>query len=284
MSRHRNLNNLTDDDYCDYDDDYYDEEYDDDGYEEQYTAEENEAYYREQERLKEEEAKKKQAVNKLKPAIKKPGVVSNSSTKLHVKVVDSKKSELEKEMLVTSMGFTSEKAQAALQRSSWDVEMAINDLLSSNNGQEENGQQESPGTFSPPPEFSKSTSTMATTSKKTTMAPPPGWSKPSANDRASKKEDKFNTLIKDENPKEKQALSASPKKSQSMSNNNDDDMLYSKPKINAKPKRKLSVELQEQIKSQKSRLSMVILGHVGKVLLFFKFYAQRSQDSVLSFC
>ena len=62
----------------------------------------------------------------------------------------------EKERLVTSMGFSSDMAKAALQKYDWDPQRAINFLLSN------------PGT---------SSMTMAPP-KTNTMAPPPGLSKP----------------------------------------------------------------------------------------------------------
>lgn len=336
MSRHRNFRNLTDDDYCDYDDDdYYDDDYydDDNGY----TKEENEAYYKEQERLQrlkeEEEAAKKQkkalqqrqqkaaqvkGSQKLKPTTK---ITINTNKKKATTIIgdgntQNSKEEIEKIQLVTSMGFTSEQAKLALQKNSWDVQLAIDNLLTSGGNivQQETSKPSSVGVavvnkMAPPPGWGKPKESttqpkVSSIGKGGKMAPPPGWGKPQAmknnqpkvtfstggkmapppgwgkpdlkNDNQSKsiaaspsKNNALNEKIKD--PKHPMSASKKSSATSSRSNNKHSSATTTttsssssskKKKIVMKPKKKLSKQLQDEIKGQKSRLSMVILGHV----------------------
>ena len=293
MSRHRNIRNLTDDDYYDYDeDDYYDEEYDDYGYDDDngYTAEENEAYYREQQRLKEEEerVKKNKSVQKQQQQKANAGKTSTNTIKITTtknpitpagKQQSTNKEQSEKERLVVSMGFTSQQARDALERHSWDVELAINSLLSS----------PVPATSSTltPPGFNTNSHNTVRFSKDIeskqpsgVMAPPPGWSKPTTDtikniDKSSKKESKS------KDPKV--AIITNTTSNQKKRKDKTNEIII-KPKIVTKPKKKLSKDLLEQIKGQKSRLSMVILGHVdagkstlmGQVLVQVGIVQQRT--------
>ena len=291
MSRHRNFRNLTEDDMYDhYDDDYYDEEYDD--YDDNYTAEENEAYYREQERLKEEEEAKKKKKQQQKQqqqkqqqqkkkaqskgSTQKTGV--STSISINTKIIkppgslkksnnNNNNQDAEKERLVTSMGFSTDQAKLALERNSWNVEMAINDLLSANiqEGSRDNKKLPKPktdskknnlivkgGVMAPPPGWGKPDSSNSDTSAKKNnsvvkggvMAPPPGWDKPndSSNGIRPKKKETKSIPIKYDKKNPLQLVTVK--------------------ETDTKPKKKISDELIEQIKGQKSRLSMVILGHV----------------------
>ena len=252
MSRHRDIRNISADDYYDYDDDYYDDNYD--GYDDGYTQEEIEAYNREQQRLREEEeAKKKKAQTlKAKPA------KTKSSVQIKATKEQSKASadDIEKIQLVTAMGFSNDKASVALQRNVWDVQLAINDLLTNPNNYNESNM---PPT-KPPAGFGKEKEMLKPKKepvKAGVMAPPPGWNKPtpttsSVNTTPSKnaQNTKSHKLTKDSQIK----ISVLNKKVQ--------QEIKSKPKIPSKPKQKLSDDLKQKIKGQKSRLSMVILGHV----------------------
>jgi hypothetical protein len=124
MSRHRNIRNMCEDDYYDYDDDYYDDE--------DYWEEDDNAYYEEQERLRKEQeaARQKAATAKSKPSVagkksvKSPTTSKKSSgisigKKPSAKPIDSNSGSTDKdrvERLVTSMGFSSDMAKEALQK------------------------------------------------------------------------------------------------------------------------------------------------------------------------
>ena len=306
MSRHRNIRNLTDDDYYDYDDedDYYDDEYDDYGY----TEEENEAYYREQQRLKEEEeaskrrqqAQQQAASVNVKASEKVGQKTSKAATKITISTCKKKgttvgdggnttatatisEEEEEKIKSVASMGFSSEEAKLALQKNSWDIESAIDILLASGgNIQEETTSAVSSslstclvtpskgGKMAPPPGWSKPkesiTQPKISIDKGGKMASPPGWSKPeskssqSSQPTAASINNRNNVVHEKSKPSPYKAdltkIQGSNCTSKDASSNN------TTKKVAVKRKKKLSQHLEEEIKGQKSRLSMVILGHV----------------------
>jgi len=249
MSRHRDIRNLCEEDYQDYDDDDY--------YDEYYEEEDDDAYYLEQERLKKEQEAGRQrgAVEKLAP---KPAIETYSAAKKNVTISTpcksesaTSKEESEKERLVVSMGFSSESAKDALKKNGWDVQRAINHLLTSPNV--------GSIAMAPPPS--------------TTMAPPPGlgkakgngsstagvkgtWAPPPPPPTAVKPSISLN--LKNTGSKTKKSPSKATAKKSSSSNTErtqqQNKFVYSKKMV--------SPEMQERLKAQKSRLSMVILGHV----------------------
>lgn len=232
MSRHRNLHNLCDDDYYDYDDDYDDDEY---------WEEDEDGYYKEQERLRKEQeaARQKAAAAKLtqKTVTKKPTTKKNTGISISKKKPAGTKPNLdsdenaEKVRLVVGMGFSSEMAKQALEKYDWDPQRSINYLLSNPSS---GGMKMAPPTIG-------------------TMAPPPEFSKPPTKPPPSPKSEKLSTV---KNPKPvlkspKQKTTA--KKSKADEDRNEDAVSSMK---------NISPEMKKRLKSQKSRLTMVILGHV----------------------
>mmetsp|Transcript_437 Transcript_437/g.608 ORF Transcript_437/g.608 Transcript_437/m.608 type:complete len:734 (-) Transcript_437:86-2287(-) len=304
MSRHRDIRNLSVDDYYDYDeedDDYY---YDEDN---QYTEEENRAYYEEQQRLEEqrkqqqEERRRKAASLTIKPVIKSKGKAKMKTEEAQVKV---NKEQVEKEDLVVSMGFTAEQARASLARNEWDVQRAINDLLQTNESAEGDTERSSNKTLyiappAPPPGFTKQKSTaevgkgvmkapagwgkpettsVNTEKNKNVMKPPPGWGKPeTSSSDVNTEKNKNVTFTKDKKQTSKvndvqktvKALSKTAIKAATVTSK---ESL----KTSSTSKKKISKELKQSIKDQKSRLSMVVLGHVdaGKSTLMGQLLVQ----------
>ena len=250
MSRHRNIHNLTEDDYYD---DYYDE---DDYYEEDYYNDDDE-YYREQERLrKEEEAererKKKEAAllarlktDKNNASTKRTNGKVDTSSKLNGSTAPqiSERERNEKERLVTCMGFSSDEAREALSRNQWDAQKAINDLLTGAGG--------SSGLSGP--------------SKGGVMAAPPGFSKPNLDTTV-----KMAPLEKTKDSSNGNTTQKGKLPSIDTKGGTQNETLSGKKSISKEshlssgqvPKKKVAPELLKRLKAQKSRLSMVILGHV----------------------
>lgn len=221
MSRHRDIKNLSKDDYYDYDDDYY---YDDEDFGE---YDDGELYHN----------MKPKTTTTTKPVvIKNPSTSNTTTTK---KVVDfsisksnpavsisaSEKEKLEKERLITSMGFSIEDAKLALTKYNWDVESAINDLLSG----------PSLGT------------------KATTMAPP---SEPALLPSHTSK------VLKTLAPLTAAATCVSKSLKPNKKSNEYSSHSITTSHHSTYPKKLIPQDLQEKLKSQKSRLTMVILGHV----------------------
>lgn len=254
MSRHKDIRNLTEDDMYDlYDDVYYDDDHYD--YDDNYTEEENKAYYLEQERVKEEEeAKKKkkqqqqkqQTQSKVSPKKKvgTPSISMNTTIKKPsgVSKNPNNNEDAEKEREVTSMGFSSAQARLALERNSWDLEMAVNELLNSN--VQEDSDKNKKLSSSSPVSKPKSKTDVKKKDVSGVMAPPPGWGRPDDSNKVKTPKGKENksTPIK--------IAKKNPVK------------LDTVREMHVRPKKKISEELIGQIKEQKSRLGCVILGHV----------------------
>ena len=263
MSRHRNIRNLCEEDYYDYDDDYYDDEY--------YEEEDDAANNQEQERLRKEQeaARQRAAAAKLAPKIKKAPAAKKSVTiSLSGKSQSgTSKEDTEKERLVVSMGFSAERSKDALKKNGGDVELAINYLLTSPEVGNMTMAPPPSKTMAPPPGLARADADkLSTAGVKGTWAPPPAATKPS-----------ISLDLKNTDGKATKAPAASPKKvSSSSATERANEVVYSKKKI--------SPEMQERLKAQKSRLSMVILGHVdagkstlmGQVLVQMNMIQQRT--------
>jgi elongation factor 1 alpha-like protein len=263
MSRHRNIRNLCEEDYYDYDDDYYDDDY--------YEEEDDAANYQEQERLRREQeaARQRAAAAKLAPKIKKAPAAKKSVTiSLSGKSQSgTSKEDTEKERLVVSMGFSTERSKDALKKNGGDVELAINYLLTSPEIGNMTMAPPPSKTMAPPPGLARADADkLSTAGVKGTWAPPPAATKPS-----------ISLDLKNTDGKATKAPAASPKKvSSSSATERANEVVYSKKKI--------SPEMQERLKAQKSRLSMVILGHVdagkstlmGQVLVQMNMIQQRT--------
>ena len=263
MSRHRNIRNLCEEDYYDYDDDYYDDDY--------YEEEDDAANYQEQERLRKEQeaARQRAAAAKLAPKIKKAPAAKKSVTiSLSGKSQSgTSKEDTEKERLVVSMGFSAERSKDALKKNGGDVELAINYLLTSPEVGNMTMAPPPSKTMAPPPGLARADADkLSTAGVKGTWAPPPAATKPS-----------ISLDLKNTDGKATKAPAASPKKvSSSSATERANEVVYSKKKI--------SPEMQERLKAQKSRLSMVILGHVdagkstlmGQVLVQMNMIQQRT--------
>lgn len=249
MSRHRNMHQLDDDDFYD--------EYDD--YDEEYWEEEDDDYYlQEQERLKKEQeaARQKAAAAKLAP---KPAVKAQKKTvtldlkKPSKKPTTNKAEDEEKERLVVSMGFSSERAKVALKNNNGDVQAAINELLSSPSP-DTSMTMAPPSTMTPPPGYNNAKSTSGVQGS---WAPPEPTSKPKVEFNIKKKAPVVNTPV------------AQPKKAETKKKSVN-EVVYQKQKI--------VPEMEKKLKDQKSRLSMVILGHVdaGKSTLMGQVLVQMN--------
>ena len=263
MSRHRNIRNLCEEDYYDYDDDYYDDDY--------YEEEDDAANYQEQERLRREQeaARQRAAATKLAPKIKKAPAAKKSVTiSLSGKSQSgTSKEDTEKERLVVSMGFSAERSKDALKKNGGDVELAINYLLTSPEVGNMTMAPPPSKTMAPPPGLARADADkLSTAGVKGTWAPPPAATKPS-----------ISLDLKNTDGKATKAPETSPKKvSSSSATERANEVVYSKKKI--------SPEMQERLKAQKSRLSMVILGHVdagkstlmGQVLVQMNMIQQRT--------
>ncbi len=287
-------------------------EYDDDDY-----------YYeqQEQERLRKEAeaARQKAAAAKLRTKAnattkKTTGVSLNINTKK--KAVTIAKNEItgvqqvpvqgpsqseqnEKERLVVSMGFSSDKAKFALQKHKWDVQAAINDLLSNPNmgGSESGG-----GTMAPPPglgpskpKAKSSTSEKATASLggiggvKGIMAPPPGMAKPKSQSQALPSVGGVKGVMAPPpgmtkpNAATASKISTVDKKIKSSSASSQpvtSSERLKKEKVSMESTmKKISPAMQEKMKALKSRLTMVILGHVdaGKSTLMGQVLVQMGK-------
>jgi Translation elongation factor EF-1alpha (GTPase) len=248
---------MCEDDYYDYEDDDY---YDDDEYWEE--EEEHNSNYQEQERVRKEQP----TPNKNAPpvSVKSTSIAASSPLKKEVKIsVPSSsssasildKERTEKERLVISMGFTSDKARASLENHGWDVQQAINDLLSNPEISNDKSM-----TMAPPPKF---------------MPPPPALGDHQGRNATlefrvgtTKKDKKIETSefpsvkVSSHNTKSVNLSGVDlPKSSQKLSSN---ASLSTSSKVSeAKIKTKtISPEMKKKLESQKSRLSMVILGHV----------------------
>ena len=246
MSRHRNIHNLTEDDYYD---DYYDE---DDYYEDDYY-EDDDAYYREQERIRKEEEAERERKKKEAAAVARLKTANNVSTKKSVSKGPtsiksngpqiSERERNEKERLVTCMGFSSDEAREALSRNQWDAQKAINDLLTGAGG--------SSGLSGP--------------SKGGVMAAPPGFSKPNLDTTV-----KMAPLEKTKDSSNGNTTQKGKLPSIDTKGGTQNETLSGKKSISKEshlssgqvPKKKVAPELLKRLKAQKSRLSMVILGHV----------------------
>mmetsp|Transcript_23629 Transcript_23629/g.35022 ORF Transcript_23629/g.35022 Transcript_23629/m.35022 type:complete len:685 (+) Transcript_23629:149-2203(+) len=256
MSRHRNIRNLCEEDYYDYDDDYYDEE--------DYAEEDDAAYYQEQERLRKEQeaARQRGAAAKLAP---KPKKAPAAKKKVTISVPDksqngTSKEDTEKERLVVSMGFSAERAKGALKKNGGDVQLAINDLLTSPDLGDMTMAPPPSKTMAPPPGLAKGDADKSSTAGvKGTWAPPPATAKPSISLGLKKTEKATKAPAASA-----KILSSSPTKERA------NQVVYSKKKI--------SPEMQERLETQKSRLSMVILGHVdaGKSTLMGQVLVQMN--------
>ena len=263
MSRHRNIRNLCEEDCYDYDDDYYDDDY--------YEEEDDAANYQEQERLRREQeaARQRAAATKLAPKIKKAPAAKKSVTiSLSGKSQSgTSKEDTEKERLVVSMGFSAERSKDALKKNGGDVELAINYLLTSPEVGNMTMAPPPSKTMAPPPGLARADADkLSTAGVKGTWAPPPAATKPS-----------ISLDLKNTDGKATKAPETSPKKvSSSSATERANEVVYSKKKI--------SPEMQERLKAQKSRLSMVILGHVdagkstlmGQVLVQMNMIQQRT--------
>jgi elongation factor 1 alpha-like protein len=263
MSRHRNIRNLCEEDCYDYDDDYYDDDY--------YEEEDDAANYQEQERLRKEQeaARQRAAAAKLAPKIKKAPAAKKSVTiSLSGKSQSgTSKEDTEKERLVVSMGFSAERSKDALKKNGGDVELAINYLLTSPEVGNMTMAPPPSKTMAPPPGLARADADkLSTAGVKGTWAPPPAATKPS-----------ISLDLKNTDGKATKAPETSPKKvSSSSATERANEVVYSKKKI--------SPEMQERLKAQKSRLSMVILGHVdagkstlmGQVLVQMNMIQQRT--------
>jgi len=217
MSRHRNVRNLTADDYYDdYDDDYYD----DDDY-----------YYEEEEETQQQYAPKPTTTATVTP---------QSYTALPAKQ-PPQQSLVEKEKTLVEMGFSKAQATTALNECKGDVERATDLLVRS-------AQAMSAFDTKPPPmvaEIKKEGDVESSSGAASPIAPTVTWASPSAANKSAKKE-----------------KAAPPTSSM-------------KPSDTSAPLPKIPPAVLKQISSQKSRLSMVILGHVdagkstlmGQVLL-----------------
>ena len=261
MSRHRDIRNLVEEDYYDYDDDdYYDE----------YYEEDDDAHYLEQERLRKEQevATQRIAAEKLAP---KHAVQKTPASKKIVPISSlgksqsgTSKEETEKERLVVSMGFSTESAKDALEKNGWDVQRAINRLLTSPDASNMTTVLPPPATMAPPPGLGMAktkTNGSPTAGVKGTWAPPP----PAATIQGISLDlKKTNMKIK------KTPTKATAKKSSSTERAPQNKFVYSKKNV--------SPEMQERLKAQKSRLSMVILGHVdaGKSTLMGQVLVQMN--------
>jgi len=270
MSRHRNIRNISANDYYD-DDDYYDD----------YYEEDDDEYYLEQERQrKAREAEQKRAQAK---AVQKQQQQQQQRTK-QVQQQQPKKATMatttvaaagkgqvqsqtgattaeqkEKELLVSQMGFSSSDARLALIQSNWDVQRAIDSLLSSPTPSSLSSSKviskgttkpvkkhNAPLVFdaSPPPGFTKPKQDTVASAKKTppfNASPPPGYNKPTT---ASPKKEKRNGgggLSVISNAKQ------SPR---------------DRSKTPPPPKREIPSGIKKMIENQRSKLSMVVLGHV----------------------
>ena len=130
------------------------------------------------------------------------------------------------------MGFHVQDARSALMEHQWDPQRAIHHLLSSNKT----------GMMAPPVMESSSTITTASTTNNLTTAIAP--TQPKSNIVTSNQKDHPSIQSKKETKKKQINTTVTPNASLSF------------------PKKKMSLELQEKLKAQKSRLTMVILGHV----------------------
>ena len=177
------------------------------------------------------------------------------------------KEDTEKERLVVSMGFSAERSKDALKKNGGDVELAINYLLTSPEVGNMTMAPPPSKTMAPPPGLARADADkLSTAGVKGTWAPPPAATKPS-----------ISLDLKNTDGKATKAPAASPKKvSSSSATERANEVVYSKKKI--------SPEMQERLKAQKSRLSMVILGHVdagkstlmGQVLVQMNMIQQRT--------
>jgi elongation factor 1 alpha-like protein len=254
MSRHRDIRNLSEDDYYDYEDDYYDDDYDDyyydddnnnesDNYHESKMSSNNHknktSYVIQSENkvgiIKTSFPEKKQVNFSIKPKVKSNQKKATITTKSSAKVVEkgpTEQEKKEKERLVTSMGFNVQDARSALMEHQWDPQRAIHHLLSSNKT----------GMMAPPIMESSSTINTASTINTTTIPP----NQPKTNNVTSTQKDHPSIQSKKDTKKKQINTTVAPNASLSSSF----------------PKKKMSLELQEKLKAQKSRLTMVILGHV----------------------
>ena len=243
---------MCEDDYYDYDDDYYDDE--------EYWEEDEDEHYKEQERLRkeQEEARQRAAAARLapKPLVKKP-VAAKKATGISISKKSvaagtdlTSKEEAEKTRLVTSMGFSAELANEALRKYDLDPQRAINFLLS-NPGAGAAAMTMAPpkaNTMSPPPGLTKPKSQM--------MAPPPGMKPPASVEQKSEKS-KQQQVEKNESSK-----ISSAKKTNGKATTTSATVEHKIEVPGVSSMKKISPEMKKRLKNQKSRLTMVILGHV----------------------
>eukprot|EP00557_Chaetoceros_sp_GSL56_P014683 CAMPEP_0176479116 /NCGR_PEP_ID=MMETSP0200_2-20121128/1565_1 /TAXON_ID=947934 /ORGANISM="Chaetoceros sp., Strain GSL56" /LENGTH=306 /DNA_ID=CAMNT_0017875133 /DNA_START=11 /DNA_END=931 /DNA_ORIENTATION=+ len=255
MSRHRNIRNMCEDDYYDYDeDDYYDDEY--------WEGEEEEQYNSYNQGQQEHLRKEPQASNKPNPPVSikptAPAISSASKKQVTISMPSSSsygisdKERIEKERLVISMGFTADKAKASLENHGWDVEQAIHELLLNSETPTNKGM-----TMAPPQAL---------------MPPPPGLGdngkvSDTKGEKATKKEKKISissSSMKGSSQDAKIATKIGVEFAKSSKKVSDNASISTSSKVSATQRKakKISPEMQKKLESQKSRLSMVILGHV----------------------
>jgi len=280
MSRHRNVRNLTEDDYDDYyDDDYYDDDYyeeeDDYSYQKQQEEQRRERKAREAERRATEAAVAAvdAATVKTKAAAGDGGISVASGGKSAAITAGER---TERERLVEGMGFTPKQAKMALETTSYDVQQAIDVLVT---GSAAGG---SGMGAPPPPPPPQAIATPGDDERKRLMASfdasrpapvaptaPPTVDARKATAAVAKKNDgKLSPLPP--------SAAAAPPRVATTAADADGSTTGTAVAGPTTGKRvKISKGLMESLKGQRSRLSMVVLGHVdagkstlmGQVLL-----------------
>ena len=215
MSRHRNIRNLTEDDYYDdYDDDYDDYE-DEEEFDDSYCQP---------------------------PPFPQPSelILSPSQTHFHPKNKTHHASDEENLRLVEGMGFTKEQAKIALESTNGNVQEAVNRLLTESAmhaPKADVGDLGKPGINRPPAGFGGPPSSIAT--------PPLSQTPTSKQTEISKPHVTFT-----DQSKGNQLTSRS------------DNILTPQMKKDYGPLPKLPENLKAELASQKSRLSLVVLGEI----------------------
>lgn len=247
MSRHRNVRNLTEDDYYD---DY--DDYDDDNYYEEEDF--DDSYYK--------PPPKQQTFT--------PTVESRQTYQASKAAKQPQQSNEEKIRLVEGMGFSRLMAKTALDAVNGDVQSAVSQLLSGattttvapNPPPDKPGVSKSPAGFRGAPSSEK---------KGGVVKPPAGFGPPAAE---ATKEDITKTIFA-AGPTASASRSVTPTRRETK---------ITQQKKDYGPQPKLSEEIKAELTNQKSRLSMVVLGHVdagkstlmGQVLVQLGHVAKRT--------
>ena len=269
MSRHRFVRNLTEDNYYDdYDDDYYDDDYydeEEDEYQQQYSYS-NRKNNNSVAPTKTSSSSTARTTAPTPPATSYPTTTKSTTINAQTQSISE-----ESIRLVVGMGFPRDKATEALKSTNGNAEQAVNRLLLGSDPTP--SPSSTKGIQQPPPGFGKPTTAKATNQKSPpslqqakgksgVAAPPPGFTKPGGvmAPPAGFTKPKNIPAVKGPNTATPTNETTNTKKQSS------------KKKKKVFPSYEnysstLSKTRLEELNSHKSRLAMVVLGHVdaGKV-------------------